>query len=338
MIQFANRHAPRVLFLFPGHGSQWPGMGADLLASAPAFAEAIARCDAAAERVAGLRVSELIAAPPDSSRLGEIDVVQLALVSVQLALAAEWRARGVDPGGVLGTSLGEISAAAIAGALTWEDALALVTERGRLLRELHPEGGAVVVNVAEAEAAELLGGLETQAGVSGLNGPGTTSFSGSHAAIEELLRRAAARGVYAARIKVEYPAHSPLLDPLVAPLRARLAALAPKPCDVPFFSTVTGEREAGEALGADYWADNLRAPVRVAPALARALGDGFDVILECTPHPIFKKPVLDALALAGSSAVYQGTLRRNEPGEMCFATACATLRERGVLVTEESSR
>jgi acyl transferase domain-containing protein len=309
-------------------------MGADLLASAPAFADAIARCDAATLRLVGLRASELICAPAAQSRLGEIDLVQLALVSIQLALAAEWRARGALPHGVLGTSLGEVTAAAVAGAIGWEDALALVAERGRLLAAARPEGGAVVVNVCEADAPELLRGLGASAGVSGINGPGTTSFSGTHAAMDELLRRAAERGVYAARIRVDYPAHSPLLDGLVAPLRDRLRGLAPKPCAIPFYSTVSGAREPGEALGAEYWARNLREPVRVAPALACALRDGFDVILECTPHPIFKKPVSDALALAGSAAIYQGTLRRAEPGERCFAEASVALRARGVAVAE----
>jgi acyl transferase domain-containing protein len=307
-------------------------MAADLCATAPAFGEAIARCDAVTARVAGFRVSEVIAAAPESSRLGEIDVVQIALVAVQLALAMEWRARGVEPDGVLGTSLGEITAAAVAGAIAWEDALELAAERGRLLAALKPDGGAVVVNVSEADAAELLRGLEADAGISGLNGPGTTAFSGTHAAMAELLRRSAERGVYAARINVEYPAHSPLLDPLVAPLRERLRGLAPKPSALPFYSTVSGTRMPGEALGADYWASNLRAPVRVAPALASALRDGFEVILECTPHPIFKKPVLDALTLAGSTAIHQATLRRQQCGEDCFAEASAVLRARGVPV------
>jgi acyl transferase domain-containing protein len=282
-------------------------------------------------------MSEVIAAPPERSRLGEIDVVQLALVSIQLGLATEWRARGVEPHGVLGTSLGEVTAAAVAGAIGWEDALALVAERGHLLAAAKPEGGAVVVNVSEADAAELLRGLGTSAGVSGINGPGTTSFSGSHAAMDELLRRAAERGVYAARIRVDYPAHSPLLDGLVEPLRERLRGLAAKPCAIPFYSTLSGKREPGESLGAGYWARNLRDPVRVAPALARALRDGFAVILECTPHPIFKKPVNDALALAGSAAIYQGTLRRDQPGEGCFAEAAAVLRSRGVPVVGPGS-
>jgi len=305
-------------------------MGADLLRSAPAFAEAIARCDRIAEREAGVRVSDLIAAPSERSRLGEIDLVQLALVSVQLALAAEWRARGVEPDGVLGTSLGEITAATVAGALDWESALALVALRGRLLREAQLAGGAVVVNVSESDAADLLADLGSEAGISGLNGPQTTSFSGTHAAMEEILRRAGLRGVYAARIHVDYPAHSPLLEPLVEPMRERARGLAPKPARVPFYSTVSGRRVRGESLGADYWAANLRAPVRVAPALGAALADGFDAILECTPHPIFKKPVLDALALASSAATYHGTLRRNESGEACLAATSAALRLRGV--------
>lgn len=321
----------RVLFLFPGHGSQWPGMGRDLLETAPAFRACVDACDVITAREAGLRISDELRAPAERSRLGEIDVVQLALFVVEVALAAEWRARGLAPDAVLGTSLGEAMAAHLAGALSLEQALSLVAHRGRLIRELKPEGGALVVNVSAEEAPGLLAGLEASAGVSGWNGPTTTSFSGSHAALDELVRRAERRGVYAARIRVEYPAHSPLLEPLCEPLRQRLAGLAPGPTKIPMYSTVTGEIVGGEALDAGYWVRNLRDTVRVAPALERALSDGVTDIVECTPHPIFKKPVQDALARSGSTATYHASLRREQDGAACLAASEAELRARGAL-------
>ena len=327
----APRQPPeqRILALFPGHGSQWPGMGADLLASSAPFAAAIKYCDAWVEPALGWSVREELAANREQSRLDDIVVLQLTLFSIEVALSAAWRERGVEPGAVLGTSLGELAAAYVAGALSLTDALTIVRARAELVAELRPAGGAVVVNVSEADALSLLDELPGEASISGLNGPETTAFSGSPAAMETLLERAEARGLYARAIRVEYPAHCALLDPVAGPLRDRIATIEPRKSRIPFYSTVRRAVVPGESLDPDYWVANLLEPVGASPTIQSALRDGWTILLETTPHPIFRKPVEDDIAAVGANAVHCATLRRDTPSAECLEATLARLAERG---------
>jgi acyl transferase domain-containing protein len=304
-------------------------MGRPLLESSSAFRATVEACDAWVEPRLGWTVGEELQRSPEASRLGEIVTLQVVLFSLMVALAEMWRERGVEPTAVAGTSLGEVSAARVSGALDLEQALGVVLARAQLVDESRPQGGAVVVNVSEDEAPELLDGLEEEASIAGLNGPTTTSFAGADEALEEILRRGEARGAYCARINLEYPAHCKLLEPLAEPLRARLKGLRPREARLLFYSTVTGDVVPGQALDADYWVRNLLEPVRAWPTLERILRDGHEVILESTPHPIFRKPTEDAIAQLGVSAIHCGTLRRERDPHECIAATLAQLRERG---------
>jgi acyl transferase domain-containing protein len=243
-----------------------------------------------------------------------------------------WRERGVPCTAVAGTSLGEIAAAHVCGALDLGDAIAVVLARAQLLEAHRPEGGTVALNVDDDQVADVLRGLEDEAWVAGFNGPGTTTFSGREPAIVELLRRGAALGVFAARVRVQYPAHSPLLAPLAAPLRSALGTIRPRDGDVTFYSAVTGGPVVGSELDADYWVRNLVEPVRGRQLLERILADGAAVILEVTPHPIFAKPTEDAIAASAARARHCPTLRRNTDSDVCLAAARAILLESGVAV------
>ncbi len=315
---------PRIVQLFPGQGSQWPGMGCDLVHTSPAFDAAVARCDELLLPRTGWSVRQAIA-DGDAARLEGILDLQLMLFTVEVALAAVWNEQGVGCDAVAGTSLGEIAAAHVCGALSLADAVEVVLARGELLQMQRPNGGTVVLNVDGDQVAEVLTGLEDDAWVAGYNGPGTTTFSGREAALAELLQRGERLGVFAARVRVEYPAHSCLLEPLAEPLRRRLAGIRPADGRVPFYSAVTGGQVAGSALGADYWVRNLIQPVRGSQLLDLLLTDGFEIILEVTPHPIFAKPTEAAIDARGADARHCPTLRRNRDASACLAEARARI-------------
>jgi acyl transferase domain-containing protein len=314
----------RIVQLFPGQGSQWPGMGAELLDTSPAFGSAIDACDGYLEARTDWSIRRAFA-ERDASRLDGILDLQLMLFAVEMGLAAMWHERGVVGEAVAGTSLGEIAAACVAGALVLDDALAIVLARGELLELLRPEGGTVVLNVDGDQIAGVLDGLEGEAWAIGYNGPGTTTFSGREPALAELLRRGTDLGVFAARVPVDYPAHCVLLEPLAEPLRRRLTGIRPVDGERSFYSAVTGGPVAGRDLNAEYWVRNLTQPVLGGKLLDRLLDDGYEVILEVTPHPIFAKPTADAISARGASARHVPTLRRNKPAHQCIVEAQALL-------------
>lgn len=326
----------RIVGLFPGQGSQWVGMGRQLLTESAAFGAQIDAVDATAGPRLGWTVREELLADEQHSTLGGILHLQVSLFAIEIALAAVWAERGVRFDAVAGTSLGELAAVQVAGILSTADALEVVIARSELLEEQRIEGGTIVVNVDAGEADQLLVDLPAPAFIAGFNGPGTTTFSGHEAALAELLRRGEERGVFAARVRVEYPAHSPLLAPVGAALTARLAHLRPQEGTIPFYSAVTATPLAGTTLDAVYWSRNLIEAVYGQQMLERLLAEGHDVILEVTPHPIFAKPTQDAIAARDAAldeavtAIHCPTLRRNKDAQECLAAATEQLLAAGV--------
>ncbi len=265
-----------VAFVFPGQGAQHVGMGRDLYESEPRFREEI---DQAADWLAprlGIDLRRVLypaagdgaAASEAARQLARTAIAQPALLAVEVALARLLGSWGVRPRAMLGHSLGEYAAAVLAGVFTFEQALALVAERGRLIEEV---GGGVAgmmlaVPLSEAEIAPYLenrsgedGGLHLAA----LNAPHLVSVAGSAAAVAELASRLGEEGIAAMPLQVAFAGHSPQTEPAVAPFRALVAAAEPKAPQIPFLSGSTGTWiGAAEATDPGYWARHLRQPVR----------------------------------------------------------------------------
>jgi acyl transferase domain-containing protein len=304
-------------------------MGHDLLDIDRAFSETVDACDAIVKPVLGWTCRAKIERA-DREILETIVGLQVMLFTVEVALASMWEARGLRRDAVAGTSLGEIAAAHVAGVLTLDDALTIVLARAQLLDSTSPPGGTVVINIDGSEAASLLEGIEG-AWVAGFNGPGTTTFSGHDQALDEVLRRGQELGVYTARVRIQYPAHSPLLMPLAEPLLSAITHIRPQVGHTPFYSAVTGGVVAGPDLTPAYWVRNLTAPVRGNDLLESLFAGGFDVIMEVTPHPIFAKPTNQAIAAHASSARHIATLRRSEDAAAMIAAAVDSIGPDGFL-------
>jgi acyl transferase domain-containing protein/acyl carrier protein len=251
---------PRVIFVFPGQGSQRVGMGRQLLEQEPVFRAALEACDTAIRRETGWSLLEELGADEERSRLSELSVVQPALFAMEVALSALWRSWGVEPDAVVGHSMGEIAAAHVAGALTLEDAAGVVCRRSRLLERLSGKGEMALVELPLQEAQQALHGYESRVSVAVSNSPRSTVLSGDPGALEEILSKLEREQVFCRRVKVDFASHSPQVDPILGELRAALAGVAPAAARVPMFSTVTGQPCHGEELTADYWAHNLRDP------------------------------------------------------------------------------
>jgi acyl transferase domain-containing protein len=302
----------RVAFVFPGQGSQWLGMGRELVTREPAFAEAIERCEAAFADHVDWSLTAQLEATPETSRLDEVDVVQPVIFAIEIALAELWRSWGIKPDAVVGHSMGEVAAAHVAGALTLGDAARIICRRSHLARRASGRGAMAVVDLSVARSNEILAGYEDRLAVAVSNSPTSTVLSGDPGALEEVLNVLERDGVFYRRIKVDYASHSPQMDALRDDLLSMLDGLAPRRTAVPLYSTVTGAIAPGLALGGEYWVRNLREPVLFAPVIEKLLNDGIDVFLEVSPHPILLPAIQQSLLHLERDGMVLGSLRHDE--------------------------
>ena len=236
----------RVVFVFPGQGGQWAGMGRELAAACPPFAARLAECGRALAPFTDWDLAEMLSGDvlPDRA-----DVVQPALWAVMVSLAAAWQAAGVTPDAVVGHSQGEIAAAVVAGILSLEDAAAVVALRSRALRALSGRGG--MASVAEpAEAVrERIAVWDGRLSVAAVNGPGATVVSGEPDALAELIAACEAAGVRARILPVDYASHGVQVEAIRAEILAALDGITPGPARVPMISAMTGHWLAGPEAG-----------------------------------------------------------------------------------------
>ncbi|XXU53311.1 type I polyketide synthase [Sorangium sp. So ce1078] len=325
----AGAERPRVVFVFPGQGSQWPGMGRDLLASEPVFREALGACDEAIRREAGWSLLDELRADEGRSRLGQIDVVQPALFAMGVALAALWRSWGVEPDAVVGHSMGEVAAAHVAGALGLDDAARVICRRSRLLRKVSGRGAMAVVELPLGEAEEAIARRRDALSVAASNSPRSTVLAGAPEALDEVLAALSGRGVFCRRIKVDVASHSPQVDPLRGELLEALREIAPGPSRIAMRSTVTGDPCDGEALDAGYWARNMREPVLFGQAVERLLEGGRAIFVEMSPHPVLLPAIEEARSLGGHEGAAVPSLRREQASRRVLLESVAALYARG---------
>ncbi|MEU4839091.1 SDR family NAD(P)-dependent oxidoreductase [Nocardia testacea] len=318
--------ARRAVFVFPGQGSQWLGMGAELLAADPVFAASIAECEAALGPYVDWSLTDVLRGAPGAAALDRVEVVQPALFAMLVSLARRWQAAGVRPAAVVGHSQGEIAAAVVAGGLSLADGARVVALRSRAVaEELAGAGGMASVGLAAPEVARRLAAFGDRLSVAAVNAPGQTVVSGAADALGEFLDGCAADGVWAKRIPVDYASHSAAVEQIRDRVLADLAPVRPVSGSVPFFSTVSAEFVDTAGLDAQYWYRGLREEVRFGAAIEALLAAEMNAFIEVSPHPVVVSAIessADAAGLAERVAVL-GTLRRDHGGPDRFTAALA---------------
>ena len=302
----------KLVFVFPGQGAQWLGMGRQLLAQEPVFRDALEQCAQVLQPHVAWSLLEELTADPSRSRLHEVDVIQPALFAIQVALAALWRSWGVEPSAVVGQSMGEVAAAYVAGALSLEDAACVICRRSQLVKSTSGQGGMAVVGLALDAAQRALSGYEDRVLVAVSSSPSSTVVSGDLAALQDILEHLARQDIFCSLVKVDYASHSPYMEPLRPTLLRALEGLQPRSASLPIYSTVTGEISDGRELDAAYWARNLREPVLFLTTCERLLQAGHDIFLEISPHPIVVSAIQQGLRHFGYEGVALPSLRREE--------------------------
>jgi amino acid adenylation domain-containing protein/non-ribosomal peptide synthase protein (TIGR01720 family) len=291
---FGRLQEPRtrpVVFLFPGQGSQYPGMGRGLYAAEPEFRRQVDRCCELLAPHLGLDLRGALFAggPPaagaaggDPAAIEQTWLAQPALFVFEYALAQLWRSWGIVPAALAGHSVGEYVAACLAGVFSLEDALALVAARGRLIQQL-PPGAMLAVHLDEAEIHRRLG---PELSLAAVNRPALAVVAGAPAAVARLEEELAASGVACRRLHTSHAFHSHMMAPAAAPFAERWRGVALRPPTLPYTSNVTGGWiQPREATDPEYWVRHLLQPVRFSENLATlAREQGADAVyLEVGP-------------------------------------------------------
>ncbi|GLP73002.1 polyketide synthase [Mycobacterium antarcticum] len=327
----------KVAFVFPGQGSQWLGMGIELMSSSTVFADKMTACAEALAEFVDWSLLDVLRGEAGAAGLDRVDVVQPALFAVMVSLAELWRSVGVTPDAVIGHSQGEIAAAHVAGILSLRDAAMVVALRSKLLVELSGSAGMVSLACGVDRARELLAGIDIQsdqADIAVINGRSAVVVSGESSALDALVRQCEALEIRARRIDVDYASHSAQVEAIDGRLQDALAGIDPQSTRTAFFSTVTGDLVDGATLDAGYWYRNIRQTVQFDQAVRAACRHGYRAFVETSPHPALIAGVEDTVndATDGGQPVVVPTLGRDEGGLDRFLVSAAQAFTSGIAV------
>jgi mycoketide-CoA synthase len=326
----------KTVFVLPGQGGQYPGMGRELYEHHRVFADMVDDCDKALHPFTGWSVRDVLCGDPAAPSLDRVDVVQPALFTMMVSLAEVLGSYGIVPDAVIGHSQGEIAAAYIAGVLSLPAAAEVVARRSQALSDVCGAGGMASVLLGADQLHPRLQTWGDALSISAINGPSHTIISGDPAALEQFTAACDRDGIHARPIAVDYAAHSAQVEPVRERLLAELADLTPAHSRIPLYSTVASALSADPLdttkMDGDYWYRNLREPVRFYDSVVERLAAGEHTFVELSPHPVLAPAITDTQAQVAAGRTQSAmviTLHRDRPDQDSLATALAQLHNHG---------
>lgn len=286
-------YEPKIAFVFDGMGSQWQGMGVDLLYQNAAFELVVKQIDDLFEQLSGWSIIQQLLDLDEPTRMNDANIAQPCIFAVQMGLVAMWKHWGIEPAVVTGHSVGEVAAACTSGSLSLLDAVTVIYHRSRLQHRLSGEGRMLAVGLPSAMAMEYVDKSQGAISIAAVNSPTAVTLSGSAAALEEIEAELEANDTFCRFLPVDVPYHSDRMDVVREELLASLRDLTPRASTTRLCSTVTGKIDHDLCLDADYWWHNARDTVEFANAMDELIGDGVDLFLEVGSHAVLANSMLE---------------------------------------------
>lgn len=329
VVKTPTKQFHQVVFVFSGQGPRW-SISSAFLEQEPLLKEILWECELLLRPYVTWSLLEEIVRPVPSLDPTEAQPLYFA---IQVALAKLWMSYGIIPSAVVGHSLGEVAAAYIAGAITLPDAIQIVVERYRHAKQLAGKGKMLVVQATKQEAKKLVEESGGKLIIGAYNSPINHVLSGETNYLQQLQKELSDKGKFARFVpSMDYASHSPQMEEIRDSFELKLVELKPKEVEIPFFSTVTGHRFAGEELAATYWCDNLCKPVQFQQAISALLQDRQQFFLEISPHPVMEYPIMECANEIGNEIVTVPSLSKGKPEQLSYLSSVATLYAYGMQI------
>lgn len=314
----------RTAFVYTGMGPQWWGMGRGLWRENAVYRAALKEADALFQPIAGFSILDEMLRDGSASRIAQTEFAQPANFLLQMGLTCALAAEGLTPDAVVGHSVGEVSSAWASGMLPLEQSLTVSRHRSRVQAKAAGHGGMLATSLGSATAEAIADASGGRIDVAAINAPGAVTLAGEVEALKGLAAQLEDDGVFARMLAVEVPYHSAYMEPLKDELIDALSALQPVAPSVPLYSTVTGRRVETRRFDAEYWADNVREPVRFMAAIRRMLDDGITHFIEIGPHPVLSRAIRDVIRDADAQARHVATLSMKDDDAVALPRAVAS--------------
>jgi acyl transferase domain-containing protein/acyl carrier protein len=325
-----NNLSDAICFVFSGMGTQWTGMGKSLYQSEPVFKAEIDRCDKALLAYTQWSLVDALFYAENIEKIHDTNIAQPGIFAIQIALAAQLKSWGIEPDVVVGHSAGEVGAAYIAGALSFDDAIKVIYYRSQLQHTTEGMGKMLAVGLTEAALQPYLTDLGNKVSIGAINSEDAITLSGDEDVLADIAERLEQQDIFARFLNVGVPYHSPVMDQLREPLIEALNNIHVQVPHTTLFSTVSGQLTQPGDWGAEYWADNVRDPVRFKDAIENILKLGVNTFIEIAPHGALSSSIQKNLQKSKTEGVCVATLKRDHDDTLMLMQSLATLHVQGV--------